>query len=123
MSCSYFLMLRKSVLMEPLIQLLINQIMKNISILGCGWLGFPLAETLFRGGYLVKGSTTSKEKIHFLGKTGIKPFQIVLKDTEITGEISSFLEKAEILIIDIPPKLRGDKKKASRKNKPINSIY
>jgi len=86
--------------------------MKNISILGCGWLGFPLATTLVKSGYLVKGSTTSQEKFHFLQKTGITPYQIVLTETEITGEISLFLKNVEVLIIGIPPKLRGYKQES-----------
>jgi 3-hydroxyisobutyrate dehydrogenase-like beta-hydroxyacid dehydrogenase len=36
--------------------------MKNesISILGCGWLGLPLAGELVREGYAVKGSTNAE---------------------------------------------------------------
>jgi 3-hydroxyisobutyrate dehydrogenase-like beta-hydroxyacid dehydrogenase len=32
--------------------------MTKISILGCGWLGFPLAKALLKDGFTVKGSTT-----------------------------------------------------------------
>ena len=39
---------------------------KSISILGCGWLGLPLARQLIKLGYSVKGSTTSPEKIQIL---------------------------------------------------------
>lgn len=81
--------------------------MKKISILGCGWLGLPLAKSLREKGYTIKGSTTSFEKISILKQTGIDAFQIELSEAGITGEISSFLENSEILIIDIPPKLRG----------------
>ena len=35
----------------------------NISILGCGWLGKALAESLISGNYNVKGSTTQTEKL------------------------------------------------------------
>jgi len=81
--------------------------MKQISILGCGWLGMPLAKSLLEKGFSVKGSTTSFEKISALESNGIQPFQIELSETEIKGEIDSFLKKSEILIIDIPPKLRS----------------
>ena len=81
--------------------------MKQISILGCGWLGMPLAKSLLEKGFSVKGSTTSLEKISALESNGIQPFQIELSQTEIKGEIDSFLENSEILIIDIPPKLRS----------------
>jgi 3-hydroxyisobutyrate dehydrogenase-like beta-hydroxyacid dehydrogenase len=32
---------------------------KSISILGCGWLGVPLAKHLIQKGFSVKGSVTS----------------------------------------------------------------
>ena len=81
--------------------------MKQIAILGCGWLGMPLAKSLLEKGFSVKGSTTSLEKISAIQSNGIQPFQIELSETEINGEIDSFLKNSEILIIDIPPKLRG----------------
>jgi nucleoside-diphosphate-sugar epimerase len=46
------------------------------------------------------------EKISAIESNGIQPFQIELSETEIKGEIDSFLKNSEILIIDIPPKLR-----------------
>lgn len=82
--------------------------MKKISILGCGWLGLPLAKSLLKNGFLVKGSTTSTEKIAMLEAAGIEPFLLEVSETEIIGDITSFLENSEILIIDIPPKLRGN---------------
>jgi len=84
--------------------------MKKISILGCGWLGLPLAKSFIEKGFSVKGSTTSMEKISILENVGISPFQICLFEDNIIGEVTSFLENSEILILDIPPKLRGDVK-------------
>jgi nucleoside-diphosphate-sugar epimerase len=81
--------------------------MKQISILGCGWLGMPLAKSFLGKGFSVKGSTTSQEKISILEINGIQPFKIELLEAEIKGEINSFLANSEILIIDIPPKLRS----------------
>ena len=81
--------------------------MKQISILGCGWLGLPLAKSLLEKGFLVKGSTTSLDKISVLENNGIQPFQIELSEQEIKGEVDLFLENSEILIVDIPPKLRS----------------
>ena len=81
--------------------------MKKISILGCGWLGLPLAKSLLEKGFSIKGSTTSVEKISILENNGIQGFQIELLELAIKGNIDSFLENSEILIIDIPPKLRG----------------
>lgn len=82
--------------------------MKQISLLGCGWLGLPLAKSLIKDGFLVKGSTTSLEKMDVLKDVGIFPFQINVKEDVIEGEMASFLENSSILIIDIPPKLRGN---------------
>lgn len=82
--------------------------MKKISILGCGWLGLPLAKSLLKKGFLVKGSTTSTEKIAVLEAAGIQPFLLEVSENEIIGGIASFLENSKLLIIDIPPKLRGN---------------
>ncbi len=82
--------------------------MKQISILGCGWLGLPLAKSLLQKGYLISGSTTSENKIPMLHNAGITPFLISLSEDKLEGEMESFLKNSEILIIDIPPKLRGN---------------
>lgn len=81
--------------------------MKKISILGCGWLGFPLATALLEKEFQVNGSTTSTDKISKLEKAGIHPFLISLETDGVHGEIEDFLRDSSILIIDIPPKLRG----------------
>ncbi len=81
--------------------------MKQISILGCGWLGLPLAKALIEKGFSVKGSTTSTDKLSILENAGIQPFLIALSEDKAEGNLDGFLENSEILIIDIPPKLRG----------------
>ena len=82
--------------------------MKQISILGCGWLGLPLAKSLIEKGFFIKGSTTSLDKIAVMENSGIDGYQIEIGESQIKGEINSFIENSEILIIDIPPKLRGN---------------
>ena len=79
----------------------------KISILGCGWLGLPLAKALLEQGFIVNGSTTSAAKIPVLKNVGIHAFQISLNANGIAGDVMSFLDNSEILIVDIPPKLRG----------------
>lgn len=79
--------------------------MKQISILGCGWLGFPLAKQLVKKGYSVKGSTTTGSKLELLEKEGISPFLISLKADGIQDDTVPFLENSELLIINIPPGL------------------
>lgn len=80
--------------------------MRQISILGCGWLGLPLAKILISKGFSINGSTTSEEKIEVLKNAGINPFLIKIKSNRVVGEVVKFLEDSEILIIDIPPNLR-----------------
>lgn len=86
--------------------------MKQISILGCGWLGLPLAKSLIEKGFSLNGSTTSVEKIAVLENAGIHPFLVSLSAVEVLEEtkisIENFLQNSDVLIIDIPPKLRGD---------------
>jgi nucleoside-diphosphate-sugar epimerase len=81
---------------------------RKISILGIGWLGFPLAKKLIEIGYDVKGSTTSESKLEHLKNNNIQPFQLELSEDKIIGNVEGFLAEADILIINIPPKLRGN---------------
>ncbi len=75
---------------------------RTVSVLGCGWLGLPLAQRLLADGYVVKGSTTTPEKIPVLAQQGILPYLIRLTP-QPTDDLSGFLQ-ADILVIDIPPK-------------------
>ncbi|GAB3933384.1 SDR family NAD(P)-dependent oxidoreductase [Larkinella terrae] len=76
---------------------------KTVSILGCGWLGFPLAEKLLDDGYLVKGSTTSKEKLPIFWKRGLKPYELNFNPEPEGEDLADFFD-TDVLIIDIPPK-------------------
>ncbi len=76
---------------------------KSISILGCGWLGVPLAMHFLEKGFSVKGSVTSTEKFGMLRDAGILPFRIVLSDTEVILDDPDFF-KCDILVISIPPR-------------------
>jgi len=62
---------------------------KTISILGCGWLGKPLAIKLIKKGNLVKGSTTSKHKFKEFDNLGIQPYLISLEN--LKENINDFL--------------------------------
>ena len=81
---------------------------KKIAILGCGWLGLSLAKSLLSKGYEVKGSTTSESKLDVLKNAGISTFQIQLEEHQIIGNITDFLKKTDVLVIDIPPGLRRE---------------
>jgi nucleoside-diphosphate-sugar epimerase len=77
--------------------------MNTISIIGCGWLGLPLAEHLIRAGFHIKGSTTRQEKLGELEKAGIEPYLLTLDPgLKCRPAVSSLLE-ADVLVINIPP--------------------
>jgi nucleoside-diphosphate-sugar epimerase len=78
--------------------------MKNIGVLGCGWLGLPLAKTLVGKNFTVKGSTTSQNKLGLLKENGIDAFLISISETQIKGDIDGFLNDLDTVIIDVPPK-------------------
>lgn len=80
----------------------------TIAIIGCGWLGLPLAKVLIADGCQIHGSTTSEEKIGILNESGILPFLISLSEDAIEGDIEGFLSHVDALVINVPPKLRGD---------------
>lgn len=81
----------------------------NISILGCGWLGWPLAKKFVSDGFYVKGSTGTQSKMQKLKDENITPYLLKVYAEGIQGDITSFLSEAEILVIDFPPGLRKDK--------------
>ena len=73
--------------------------MSTISLLGCGYLGFPLAVQLLQNGHCIKGSTTREEKFDQLKSAGIIPYLIKLgKDIPV-----DFFQ-ADILVLTLPYK-------------------
>ena len=83
---------------------------KTIGILGCGWLGTPLAETLLASGKRVRGSTTREEKINSLLEKGIEARVLRLGDQKIEGNPEEFLKGLDCLVVNIPPGIRRDPK-------------
>lgn len=75
--------------------------MQNISILGGGWLGQPLAQTLLKNGHSIKVATRSNERLQHLNEQGLNAYQLDI-DTQ-QGEITRFLQ-SELLIVNIPNK-------------------
>ncbi|MEM6687523.1 MAG: NAD(P)-binding domain-containing protein, partial [Bacteroidota bacterium] len=76
----------------------------QISILGCGWLGFALAKHFIKHKYSVKGSTTSTEKVSALQDAGIQPYVFTLGTTTNANLLTDFLENSEFIVINFPPK-------------------
>ncbi|MDP2089700.1 MAG: NAD(P)-binding domain-containing protein [Flavobacteriaceae bacterium] len=81
--------------------MVLKKVPTTISILGCGWLGEPLANYLSANGFKVKGSTTSEEKLHRLIAIGIETYQLSLESLNET--MLPFFD-TEILIVNIPSK-------------------
>lgn len=81
---------------------------KRVSILGCGWLGFPLAQRLKTADITqqIKGSTTSVSKMSLFEAAGIEfyHFDLTPQFSGKPAQIESFLD-SDILVISIPPKL------------------
>jgi nucleoside-diphosphate-sugar epimerase len=77
----------------------------TISILGCGWLGLPLAKALRAQNYLVKGSTTQTEKLETLAQAGILPFLLRFNPAPEGDDLVEFL-RAKVLIISLTPQVQ-----------------
>ena len=87
----------------------------KISILGCGWLGFPLAIHLANKGYVVKGSTRSPQKLAAFHEYKILPFLIEV-NKRIKGNNIPLFFQSDILFINIPP---GRKRKDVARSHPL----
>ena len=83
----------------------INQ--NKIAILGCGWLGLPLAQKLIADGYTINGSTTDENKLDEIQSVGAKPF-IINVNPKINADYDFSFFDADILIVNIPPQRRTD---------------
>lgn len=75
---------------------------RSISILGCGWLGMPLAQNLKRLGFQVKGSTTHPHKLSVLQNNNIHPYLIQL-NPEINSDYHPTFFESQVLIVNVPP--------------------
>lgn len=79
-----------------------NKTLKKIAIIGCGWLGLPLAKKLVSLGYATNGSTTSPEKLNTLKENNIVPFLVQLHLDNKPSALTEFLD-VDVLIVNIPP--------------------
>lgn len=77
--------------------------MKKISIIGCGWLGLPVARNFVKLGHEVHGTTTSESKKTLFQEHGIVPHVVNLK---APNQDLSFLAESDIVLISFPPGLR-----------------
>ena len=76
----------------------------SISVVGCGWLGLPLAESLTTRGFRVKGTTTTAQKLEILRNKGIDPYLVHFEPDNLA--ITPDILNCDVLIINIPPSSR-----------------
>ncbi len=74
--------------------------MNRVSVLGCGWLGKPLAISFLEDGFKVKVSTTSHDKLANLESHDLESYLVNISDFE---EHDDFLD-TDILIVAITSK-------------------
>lgn len=72
--------------------------MQKAGIIGCGWLGFPLAKKLIVNGFEVRGTTTRLERFDSLSESNIQPYLFQLGD-RISA---SFFEDLDVVILCFP---------------------
>ena len=77
--------------------------MKQVSIIGLGWLGEAAGLRLQMQGYPVLGSSTHLEKVKLLRNKGLDAIHFTL-DPDPIGKAYSRLLDSEILIITLPPR-------------------
>ncbi|WP_133406604.1 SDR family oxidoreductase [Parashewanella tropica] len=80
---------------------------QKVTIIGCGWFGFPLAKHLLELGFQVSASKREASSLESLKDEGIKAFTLDLEQ-ELTGTVETiapFLQ-SEYLIVTVPPRLR-----------------
>ena len=81
--------------------------MRAVSILGCGWLGEPLALALKEAGFSVRGSVRKPEAITALSEKGIEPHLIDIAP-EVNAEREDEFFSSDVLFINFPPERRDD---------------
>lgn len=92
----------------------------TISILGCGWLGLPLSESLIKQSHHIKGSTTTESKISKLREKGVDPYLIEFSPDLRCENCDTFWD-ADLLVLNIPPG-RGREKVIEHHYMQIQSV-
>jgi nucleoside-diphosphate-sugar epimerase len=75
--------------------------MATISFLGCGWLGFPLAQKLYKLGHRIKASSTDLEKCTLFQNEGFEFYLIDIYTLNQYKNLKDFFN-TDILIVTIP---------------------
>ena len=72
----------------------------KIAIIGCGWLGLPLAKRLIDIGHEVHGSTTQVARLTLLSDSGIHGF---VYDGLVNDQLPEIVKTSDVAIINFPP--------------------
>ena len=80
----------------------------TVSVIGCGWLGLPVAKALVQEGYRVKGSTTSIERLQQLESQGVQAYQLKVSTSGINGPTMQSFFETDLLYLNIPPQSRRE---------------
>lgn len=79
----------------------------TVAVLGCGWLGFPLAKELLAHGHRVLGTTTTPEQLPILAAAGIEPKLLQLGPAFSAADeqdLVAWLSQADMLVLNVPPR-------------------
>ena len=76
-----------------------------VAVIGCGWVGWPLARALLVAGAEVRGSATTPEKVAALRAEGVAATRLRLTpDTSPhSDELTELLRGAHSLVLTVPP--------------------
>lgn len=75
---------------------------RHILVLGCGWLGLPLAARLVQAGHRVTGTTTSPEKLSRLADAGVEPLLLALSP----APAAPLPLRPDAVVLAFPPQAR-----------------
>lgn len=81
---------------------------KQISIIGCGWLGISLAKSFLQKGHKVIGTTTNFSKIKDLEAMGIHGHHCALEATTHWGNLTKILDGSDYIVLNFPPKRQAN---------------
>jgi nucleoside-diphosphate-sugar epimerase len=79
----------------------------TVAVLGCGWLGLPLAQALLTQGHRVLGTTTTPSQLPVLQAAGIEPHLLQLGadfNNADEAHLISILRATDILVLNVPPR-------------------
>lgn len=98
-----------------------DRIYKTVSIIGCGFLGYPLALRLVQEGYNVYGTSTTPSKVARLREDKVKAYVLKADERAITTNAPQELWKSEVFVITLPP-LRNSPRAATNYPQRIKRI-